>query len=90
MKHDAVASILIRTLHILEAFLSCKIHVEHLPRVLNTAAGIVGNLSRKSTTTEADLRHVNHKEDIPKAFRTWLKNPTKNWQLSTEILQEIS
>jgi hypothetical protein len=91
MKHDAVASILIRTLHILEAFLSCRIHVEHLPRVSTTAARIVDNLSRKSTTAEADLKHITHKEeDIPKAFSKWLKNPTENWQLGTEIVQEIS
>jgi hypothetical protein len=38
-----------------------------------------GQCIKKSTMTEADLKHVSHREeDIPKAFREWLKNPTEN------------
>jgi hypothetical protein len=74
MEHEAIASILIKTFHILKAFLSCRINVEHLPKVSNTGARIVNNLARKSTTTKADLKHISHKEeDIPKAFSRWLK-----------------
>jgi hypothetical protein len=33
-----------------------------------------GQFIKKLTTTEADLKHVSHREeDIPKAFREWLK-----------------
>jgi hypothetical protein len=51
----------------------------------------VNNLLRKSTTTEANLEHISHKEEgIPKAFSRWLKNPTENWKLGTAIVKEIS
>jgi hypothetical protein len=91
MKNDAVASILIRTLHILEAFIPCRIFVEHLPRVSNKSAKLVDNLSRKSTTTAADLRHLTHSEcDLPEPFRRWLENPKENWHLGTEIVTCLS
>jgi hypothetical protein len=91
MKNDAVASILIRALHILEAFIPCRIHVAHLPRISNKAAKVVDNLSRKSTTTNSDLSHLTHGEkDLPKALRNWLINPNENWNLGTEIVNALS
>jgi hypothetical protein len=91
MKNDLVASILLRTLHIMEAFIPCRIHVEHLPRISNKAAKLVDNLSRKSTSSTTDLSHLTHTEkDLPKPFQDWLKNPSENWQLGTEIVQALS
>jgi len=90
MKKDALASVLIRTLHIMEAFIPCRIYVEHLPRVSNTVAKICDNLSRKSTTTPTDLAHLTHEEDdLPKPFLDWLAYPAENWNLGTEIVNYI-
>ena len=88
MKNDVVASVLLRVLHILEAFLSCKIHILHLPRTSNPAARLTDNLSRSSTTSETDLCHLTHQpEHLPTPFLTWLQNPTEDWQLGTKIVE---
>jgi hypothetical protein len=74
----------------MEAFIPCRIYVEHLPRVSNTVAKICDNLSRKSTTTPTDLAHLTHEEDdLPKPFLDWLAHPAENWNLGTEIVNYI-
>jgi hypothetical protein len=90
MKNDVMASILIRSLHILEAYITCKIHVVHLPRISNDATKIVDNLSRSSTTTSADLNVLTHNSNhLPEPLRKWLHHPTENWSLGTEIVNWI-
>ncbi len=87
---DALASVLIRVLHIMEAYIPCRIFVEHLPRKSNTIATICDNLSRKSTTTSTDLSHITHNEDdLPFPFLQWLAHPAENWQLGTEIVNYL-
>jgi hypothetical protein len=90
MKNDALASILLRALHIMEAYIPCKIYVEHLTRRSNKAAKITDNLSRTSTTSSSDLLHLTHGEDdLPPSFRKWLSNPTENWNLAINIINDI-
>ena len=57
-KNDDETSILIRCLHILEAFLECRIFVEHVKRRSNKMATLVDNLSRESSTTAEDLEQI--------------------------------
>ena len=57
-KNDEETSILIRCLHILEAFLECRIFVEHVKRRSNKMATLVDNLSRESSTTAEDLEQI--------------------------------
>ena len=91
MKNDPMASILIRTLHIMEAYIPCKIYVEHLTRRSNTAAKITDNLSRTSTSSPSDLLHLTHNEDdLPTSFRHWLAHPTENWNLATDIINNFN
>jgi len=87
MKNDVIASILIRCLHLLEAYISCKIHVVHLPRISNDAAKTVDNLSRRSTTTSTDLKVLTHNSNhLPEPLTKWLHHPSENWSLGTEIV----
>jgi hypothetical protein len=88
---DNFASILIRTLHVVSAFLSCVVHVQHLPRLSTWDARLADRLSRESTTTRADrelLSSFQH-EAIPKALEDWLKHPTEDYSLATRILEEV-
>jgi hypothetical protein len=79
MKKNALASVLIRVLHIMEVSIPCRVHVEHYPRVSNTVATIYDNLSRKSSTTFADLSHLTHnKDNLPPPFLQWPTHPTEN------------
>ena len=57
-KNDEETLILIRCLHILEAFLECRIFVEHVKRRSNKMATLVDNLSRESSTTAEDLEQI--------------------------------
>jgi hypothetical protein len=76
---NALAPVLIRVLHIMEAFIPCCVHVEHLPRISNTVETIYNYLSRKSSTTLADISHLIHnKDDLPPPFLQWLTHPTEN------------
>jgi len=90
MKEDLLASILIRALHILEAYLSCKIHVIHLPRISNNAAKIADNLSRKSTTKKSDLSFITHNAShICRPLSEWLEQPHADWHLGTKIVKSL-
>ena len=86
MKNDALTSIILRTLHILEAALPCKIYISHLPRVSTTAAKIADNLSRLSSTTDEDRRILTHpNKTLPKVFQDWLEAPNCDWSLPQKI-----
>ena len=50
-KNDEETSILIRCLHVLEAFLEAKFFVEHVKRMSNDMAVLVDHLSKESSTT---------------------------------------
>ncbi len=76
MEEDTLASILIRALHIMEKYLSCKIHVVLLPRISNTDAIIADSLSKRSNTRDSDLKYISHKAfNICHTLAEWLQQP---------------
>ena len=90
MKDDVLTSIILRTLHILEAALPFKIYISHLPRVSNKAAILADNLSRVSTTTTADKQVLTHPNpNLPKIFQEWLTNPRCDWSVPLKIVRAI-
>jgi len=87
-KEEALTSIIIRTLHILEAYLPCKIFVSHLPRVSTPSAATADRLTRSSTTTASDRRLLTHNfNHFPQPFLKWIHNPSMNWNLAREIIE---
>ena len=90
MKNDVLTSIVLRTLHILEAALPCKIYISHLPRASTRAAVLADNLSRKSTTSLADKQVLTHPNPaLPKLFLDWLSNPRCDWSIPLKIVQSL-
>jgi hypothetical protein len=89
--NDEMASILIRALHLIGAFLGSFIHIHHLPRMSNWEAQLVDRLSRSETTTSADRRLLRsfqgHK--LPSPLRIWLENPREDWDLPISLLESI-
>jgi len=90
-KNDQETSILIRTLHILEAYLECKIFVQHTKRLSNEMASLVDHLSRQSSTTAIDLKKI---EKItwsqPEGtLVSWLKKPVADWTIPNKILEDV-
>ena len=88
---DPETSILLRALHVIEAYLHCRIYVKHVKRISTDMALLADNLSRQETFTseaKAQISHVQlHK---PTGNLThWLENPTMDWNLSLKLLQDI-
>ena len=91
MKGDELASILLRVLSILEMYIPCMIHVQHMPRLSSPAAIVTDNLSRDSTSFSADIKLLTHTEDdLPASLRNWLNHPYANWNLGLELVTELS
>jgi len=88
---DELASIAIRSLHLLSAFLCCEIHVEHLPRVSTWDAMLADRLSRERTTTYNDKRLLASFPvmPLPSSLVEWLRSPEENWNVPMDILNEI-
>jgi hypothetical protein len=53
-KGDVEVSILLRALNLIEAFLHCKIYIQHVPRVSNAMASLADALTRESMTGPAE------------------------------------
>ncbi len=90
-KNDPETSLLIRTLHVLEAYLCCKIYVTHVKRMSTPMAVLADHLSRESTITPEDRKCV-MKARIHRPWGRlgrWLENPVLNWDLPLEILQDV-
>lgn len=90
-RDDEYASILVRSMHFISAYIGSQIHVVHLPRVSTWEAELADRLSRKSSTTTEDrklLKSFNLRK-IPEPLETWMKKPFENWDLPTELLKAV-
>jgi hypothetical protein len=88
---DPHASVLVRALVLISSYLSCYVHVEHLPRVLAWDAKLCDRLSRDRTTLQSDRQLLNsfgnHKCNI--VLEDWLRNPTVDWSLCDKLLNIV-
>ena len=90
-KNDEETSILIRCLHVLEAFLEAKVFVEHVKRMSNDKAVLVDRLSRISSTTEEDWARI---KSLPwlspgGALLNWITRPNLDWNLPGKIVKNV-
>jgi hypothetical protein len=56
---DKCASMLIKALHIIEAYLGSHIHLVHVPRISNWEGEVADNLSRERTTGFLEKQMLN-------------------------------
>jgi hypothetical protein len=88
---DNCASILIRALHLISAYLGCIVHFQHLPRMSTWDARIADRLSRESTTSEDDkklLKSFPHR-NLPESLGKWLLDPTEDFSLAERLLKDV-
>jgi hypothetical protein len=92
VKEDITASILIRCIGLLAAFVGSQFHVVHLPRLSNWEGQVVDRLSRSSTTTRWDRNLLASFKDqrLPRCLELWLESPSEDWSLPVRLLNEIS
>jgi hypothetical protein len=88
---DICASILIRALHLISAYLGCVVHFRHLPRMSTWDAKLADRLSRESTTLAEDRKLLSTfpPYKMPYCFEQWLKNPVEDFSLAESLLREI-
>ena len=91
VKGDVMATILIRALHLIGAYLGTQIHVSHLPRKSTWDALLVDRLSRKKSTTVQDRRLLKSFQTrrIPYCLRSWMHRPTEDWELPMALLKSV-
>jgi len=88
---DKMASMLVRILHLLSAYLGCFVHIEHLPRNSSWDAELVDRLSRSLTTTVMDKKLLDSftLPDIPSCLVGWMEEPWEDWELPNQILSYV-
>jgi len=90
-KGDQLASVLMRALHIVAAYLECRVFVEHVPRCSTPASRLADSLTRASSATADSWNQVRgvRRERIPKELKKWLRAPTVDWQLGLKLVKDI-
>ena len=91
MKGDISASILIRALHLIAAFLGSVIHVGHVPRCSSWESSTADNLSRKSSTGFLENQMLSRFRNIqaPRILLDWLENPVEDWNFANILLNHV-
>ncbi len=91
VKDDISASILVRAMHLLEALLACRIHIQHLPRLSSPAGVRADHLSRAGSTSAEEEQLASSMEFPPcsPSLLAWLVDPSEDWSLAERIVQDI-
>jgi hypothetical protein len=90
-KNDPETSLLIRVLHVIEAYLQCKIYVTHVRRMSTKPAALADALSREATITP-DVSEVIARVPLHRPWGQlghWLESPALDWDLPLKILNDV-
>jgi len=90
-KGDKLSSCLIRALHVVSAYLECRVFVEHIPRCSTKASSLADSLTRESSATMEcwDKVKATRREYIPDTLMDWLKDPKVDWNLGIKLIRDI-
>jgi hypothetical protein len=90
-KGDTSASVFIRSVYLIAAYLECSLHVVHLPRLSDWGAEVADRLSRDCSTTMQDRKLVNafKNREIPDCLKNWFANPHADWNLPFKLLEHV-
>jgi hypothetical protein len=88
---DLCASVFIRAVYLIAAYLECMIHIEHLTRMSDWGAEVADRLSRLSSTTRQDghLLKAFQPRPVPDCLWDWFSSPTVNWNLPLDLLNHV-
>jgi hypothetical protein len=89
--HDVTASILLRTLHIISAFLGASVEIRHLPRMSTPSAEMADALTRSTTTSAFHREAVSSAPPavIPDDLLHWFQDPREDWNLPLHLLRFV-
>jgi len=88
IKGDTSASVLIRALHIVTAFLECRVYVQHVPRKSTPSSTLADALTRESTSTPAVWQELATENILgpPDPLWEWLTDPRTDWHLGSRLV----
>jgi len=89
--HDNTASIFLRAIHIISAFLGTSVEVRHLPRMSTPSAELADALTRSTTTQDVHMAEVKHAQPaaIPAILNDWFLNPNEDWNFPLALLSYV-
>jgi hypothetical protein len=91
IKNDTSATIVLRAVRLMAAYLGTFVHVQHIPRCSTHLSTLADHLSRKSTTSNNDrelLKEVPESQ-VNSLLLLWLQNPCQDWELPNKLLKEV-
>ena len=88
VKEDIYTTIIFRSLFLISSFLATIVHVKHLPRMTTWEARLTDRLSRRSSTSHGDRELLKSFGDLeaPQFFKSWLDDPTPDWDLPLKLI----
>jgi hypothetical protein len=84
IKFDRAATVILRAIHVMSAYLGARVFVNFAPRNSTRMLTLVDSLSRIATTSERDLKFLASARRIEPAgaILEWLRNPTSDFVLA--------
>jgi hypothetical protein len=91
IKKVEYSSMFIRAIYLISGYLGMVVHVSHVPRRLNWETIMADNLTRQSTTTFQEKQILKRYENLrmPPVLTSWLKNPTNDLTIATDLLSYV-
>jgi hypothetical protein len=90
-KGDLLASVLIRALGIVAAYIECRVHVRHIPRMTSLASIMADSLTRASTANakvwSAMVGTASYAP--PHCLWAWLAEPEVDWDLGITLVDYL-
>jgi hypothetical protein len=91
VKNYVTASIIVKCIALLAAYLNCYVHFDHTPRLSNWESTVADRLSRKRTTLPNDKALVRSfgELSLPVSLKSWLSEPSEDWSLPVKIVKDL-
>jgi hypothetical protein len=91
VKNDEYASIFIRAVYLISAYLGSVLHTYHVSRRSTWEARTADNFTRASTTSFLEKQILKRYEhlNLPEVLTNWLINPQDDWTLAVTLLQHV-
>ena len=91
VKGDVTASILVKAVLLMSAFLGTTVNVVHIPRKTTWENIVADKLSRRKTTTHAVRKLLNSfsTTKVLSFFSNWLSHPSEDWNLPRKCLDFV-
>jgi hypothetical protein len=91
VKNGVTASIIVKCIALLAAYLNCYAHFYHTPRLSNWESTLAERLSRRRNTLPNDRALVRSFEKLclPASLNSWLLEPSEDWSLPVNIVKDL-